>query len=298
MKLRALISAMRFRTLPLAIVGVSFGLFAVAIEGAVNWGIAGLIIMTAVLLQIFSNIANDYGDYKNGADGDERSDRGVASGKVTLSEMKSFMILMGTLSFLCGFVLLFVAFREYMVFFLSFLAIGLVSIWAAFKYTAGNKPYGYTGLGDLSVFVFFGLVSVIGSYFLQTKSLDNHLWLLAAGAGLFSVSVLNINNIRDIDSDSKSGKITLAVRLGKENAVLYQRLIYLGAIGLTTWYAMAFDLKYSLLSAFFVGPLFYILSMKVKKANEREKLNKYLKINVLLILIYSLVYWVGGAIQI
>lgn len=193
-----------------------------------SWLIFGLIALTTILLQILSNYANDYGDSENGADSAARigPERGVQSGAISKSEMFKAIIVFGTLSFISGVLLLFAAFESLSnLYFQIFLGIGLLSILAAYFYTAGKKPYGYAGLGDLSVFLFFGIVGVFGSVFLFTKTIDLETLLPAIACGGLATGVLNINNIRDINSDKTAGKITIPVRLGKPKAIIYHLLI-------------------------------------------------------------------------
>ncbi len=223
------LSAMRLRTLPLAASCVLAG-------GAYGWAYAthpGLIfsfaLLTTFLLQILSNLANDYGDFESGVDNEKRvgPTRSMQSGAITKSEMKKALILCSTLALLSGLVLIFVAFREQHMFStaIAFLLIGLMAIVAAIKYTVGSKPYGYSGLGDIAVFVFFGLVGVVGNYYLYAHSLDTQVIFPAIAIGLFSTSVLNLNNLRDHINDKSSGKITVVVRLGFVNGKIYHVIL-------------------------------------------------------------------------
>ena len=296
MDISAVISSMRLRTLPLAIVCVFAGVYAVSISKEVNWVIVGLILATSILLQVFSNLANDYGDFKNGADGDFRSDRGLSSGKITYKEMKFLVWTFGLLSFGCGLLLLWMSFHRDIIYFLIFLVIGLLAIWAAYRYTAGRNPYGYSGLGDLSVIVFFGFISVLGTYFLQTRTLSWQVILLSLGVGSFAVTVLNINNIRDIDTDREAGKDTIPVKLGKGRSILYQYILLGVGVTCTSVFAILYDLYGSLLALMLIGPAFIIYTMRLSKTTESKKYNELLKIDVLLIVLYSIIYWLGGKI--
>lgn len=194
---------------------------------AFSWDIFLLCILTTVFLQILSNLANDYGDFIHGADNINRKgpSRAVQSGVITSAQMRSAIILFTMLSLLSGIVLLFAAFGFEWRGILFFLGLGLLSIGAAVTYTIGRKPYGYLGLGDLSVLLFFGLVGVMGSYYLFTKKLSWLEFLPAMSLGLFSIAVLNINNIRDIESDKMAGKYSIPVRLGRRKAVIYHWIL-------------------------------------------------------------------------
>lgn len=191
-------------------------------QGLFRWEVFLFATLTTTLLQILSNLANDYGDSIHGADSSERQGpvRAVQSGIISSLEMKRAMTLFAVLSFLSGIALLYVSLTDLYIF-LYFIAMGVLAIIAAITYTSGSKPYGYAGLGDISVFIFFGLVGVLGTYFLHTMQFSVKLILPAISLGLFSTSVLNINNIRDIESDIKAGKKSIPVRIGKSAAIRY-----------------------------------------------------------------------------
>ncbi|MFQ5435000.1 MAG: 1,4-dihydroxy-2-naphthoate polyprenyltransferase, partial [Anaerolineae bacterium] len=218
------IEAMRPRTLPLAVASIILGTFLAAAAGGLRLGVALLAGLTAVLLQILSNLANDYGDSVHGADHVERAGpkRAVQMGAISAAAMKRAMILFALLSVVSGLGLIWLALGTAVLWlFLGFGLLGAAAIWAAINYTAGGNPYGYAGLGDLFVLIFFGLVGVVGSYYLQTQAWDWLALLPATSCGLLSVAVLNVNNIRDIESDKQAGKISIPVRLGPERARVY-----------------------------------------------------------------------------
>ncbi len=225
------IKAARFRTLPLAIAGAITGnLMAFAETGTIDYLTFLLSVLTAVFLQILSNYANDYGDYKNGADTKERTDRMMASGLITESKMKTAIGVLIALILIIGISLLVHSIQHFdMKFFIMF-ALGIAGILAAYFYTAGKNPYGYIGFGDLSVFIFFGLLAVVGTYYLQTQSINSSVWWIAAAVGLFSVGVLNVNNIRDIETDYQKHKRTVPVILGYKNAIYYHAFLLVSAI--------------------------------------------------------------------
>ena len=224
---------MRPRTLPLALAGIGMGSFLAAADGVFNGGVTALAILTAIFLQILSNLANDYGDSVHGADSAERTgpSRAVQAGLITRAEMQRAMAIAAVLSMISGVLLVWLAFgANGILLALLFLVLGAAAIWAAINYTAGNNPYGYVGLGDLFVFLFFGLTGVLGTYFLQAGSLNWSIVLPAISTGAFAVAVLNVNNIRDMISDEKAGKISIPVRLGLENARRYHVVLLIGGL--------------------------------------------------------------------
>ena len=225
-KTSAWLKAMRLRTLPLALASTITGVSLAAYFGAENWLVAMLTGLTTVLLQVNSNLANDYGDFLRGTDSDDRLGpvRALQSGVLNSAEMKRAIVLFSILSFLSGCFLLYLAPVGIMAKGVLLFA-GVMAIYASIKYTAGSNPYGYRGLGDISVMVFFGILGVLGAFYIQTNTMPWSMILPAIGLGAFSAGVLNINNTRDRVSDIKAGKITLAVKLGAENARRYQVLL-------------------------------------------------------------------------
>lgn len=199
-------------------------------EGGIwDWRIFALALLVTLLYQILSNYANDYGDGVKGTDAkriNEAEARAVASGRISAKQMKNAVILFSVLSFVATIGLLYVAFfPDFMKEFYTFIGLGVACILAAIGYTVGKKPYGYMGLGDLFVFVFFGLVSVCGSYFLFTKTFSWDMLLPGTAIGMMSMAVLNLNNMRDIESDRLSGKNSLALRIGFKNAMIYEMIL-------------------------------------------------------------------------
>lgn len=228
------IKAARLRTLPLSLSGIIMGAFIAKWRlygegGTWDWKIFALALLVTLLYQILSNYANDYGDGVKGTDAKRATEaeaRAVASGKITAKQMKKAVILLSVLSFAATVALLYVAFiPDYMNEFYIFIGLGVASILAAIGYTVGKKPYGYMGLGDVFVFIFFGLVSVCGSYFLFTKSFSWDILLPGTAVGMMSMAVLNLNNMRDIESDKLSGKNSLALRIGFKNAMIYEMIL-------------------------------------------------------------------------
>ncbi len=238
---RLWLSAMRPRTLFLAVAGVITGVGLAAADGHFSLPVALLTLLTALLLQVLSNLANDYGDSRHGVDGAARTgpQRAVQSGGVTLQEMLRATILSALLAAGSGLALLWVALGQTgLLLALSMLVLGGFAIWAAIAYTASAKPYGYEGYGDMAVLVFFGIVAVGGSYFLQAGSISWTVLLPALAAGLLSVGVLNINNVRDISGDAASGKRTLPVRIGGHAARHYHAVLLYGAPLLSAAYVL------------------------------------------------------------
>jgi len=218
------IEAARLRTLPLSVSGIIVGSFIAASQGYFNWLICLLALLTTIGFQIISNFANDYGDGIKGTDNDERigPKRAIQSGVISPKQMLIAIKISITITFLIAVVLIYVSFgkKEFLKS-VVFLVLGVASIVAAVKYTVGKKAYGYCGLGDLFVFLFFGLLSVCGSYYLYTKQLNFEIFLPAFSVGFLSVGVLNLNNMRDRESDIKSHKNTLIVKIGAEFGKYY-----------------------------------------------------------------------------
>ena len=225
------IKAARLRTLPLSMSGIIIGSFLAKWRLGEHyqfwdWQIFALAMLVTLLYQVLSNFANDYGDGIKGTD--EFRDplaerRAVASGHISHQQMKIAVIILSILSLAATILLLYKSFfPDFMKEFYIFIGLGILSILAAIGYTIGKRPYGYLGLGDIMVFIFFGIVSVCGSYFLFTKTWSWDILLPATAVGMMSMAVLNLNNMRDIVSDERSGKKTLALRLGFKYAMIYE----------------------------------------------------------------------------
>lgn len=220
------LDAARPKTLPLALVTITTGSSLAYSNGQFSFAILILALITAILLQILSNLANDYGDTQQGTDNDNRlgPTRAMQSGSVSQKEMQRAIVLNIILTIMSGLALVFYALESFTNI-VTFLGLGLLAILSSIAYTVGNKPYGYVGLGDLSVFVFFGLLGVGGTYFLHTGFINFDIFIPAIGCGLLAVAVLNINNMRDIDNDRECGKRTIAVRLGEQPAKYYHIIL-------------------------------------------------------------------------
>jgi 1,4-dihydroxy-2-naphthoate polyprenyltransferase len=228
MKIKAWISAFRLRTLPLSVSGILVGSFIAYKNDAWNTSIFVFCMITTLLFQIISNLANDYGDGVKGTDNAERigPERAVQSGEISPFAMRNAVIACSALAVLSSAYLIYIGTQNMSNKILYFYAgLALLCILAAITYTVGKKAYGYNGLGDVFVFVFFGLVSVLGSISLYTKTLEwNHIFP-AITIGLLSTAVLNLNNMRDRLNDAKSNKNTLVVKMGPNLAKLYHAFL-------------------------------------------------------------------------
>lgn len=224
LKLSAWLNAARPRTLPLSISGVVVGTGLANLYEKNNLLIFILALLTTISFQITSNFANDYGDGVKGTDNSDRIGpmRALQSGSLSRQELKNGIIISILVSLAFVVALLYASFGfENSGYFLLFIGLGVLSIWAAIKYTVGESAYGYRGLGDVFVFIFFGLLGVLGSMFLYTKILNDFSWLPAITIGAMSVGVLNLNNLRDIESDKKANKNTVIVKMGFEKGKIY-----------------------------------------------------------------------------
>lgn len=224
---------MRLRTLPLSLAGIIMGSAIAYYQDFWNGWIFGLALTTTILFQILSNLANDLGDGIKGTDNAERVGpaRMVQSGTISAKEMKSSVVLTAILSLLSAGGLIYVGVQEMPAFMLwLYVGLALLCVLAAITYTVGKKAYGYHGLGDLMVFIFFGGVSVLGVYSLFAKNFDATNVLLAITSGLLSTAVLNLNNMRDRVNDAKSGKNTLVVKMGANYAKLYHAFLIIGSL--------------------------------------------------------------------
>lgn len=226
------IHAARPRTLPLAFSSTLLGSFLAWHDKPFNFAVLGLALLTTLFLQILSNLANDYGDSVNGMDNAHRIGpaRSVQSGAISATTMLAAIFTISLLTLISGVMLILVAF-EYKISLTTvlFFILGLAALASAIKYTIGKNPYGYIGFGDLFVFLFFGLTGVLGTYYLHTGYFYWPLILPASAVGLLSTAVLNLNNMRDIEGDAKSGKRTLVVILGSQRAHNYHLWLILVA---------------------------------------------------------------------
>lgn len=227
-KFSSAVRSMRLRTLPLSLSGVCLGMLLAASDYHVSLTVAIFTILTTVSLQVLSNLSNELGDYYHGTDTADRlgPNYGLMEGGLKVSDMK--LLIGGAILCCIVFGLLMIRASFGTLFSLEsvcLMMLGAAAISGAMKYTLGRNPYGYQGLGDIFVFVFFGLVSVLGSYFVAAHIIPSWIFLLpATSIGLFSVGVLNVNNIRDMKTDAEN-RVTVAIRLGEKRARIYQTVL-------------------------------------------------------------------------
>lgn len=294
-KLKAWLYAARLRTLPLALSCIGMGSFLAAFHSAYRPFVFWLAALTTLFLQILSNLANDYGDSRHGVDSDKREGpaRAVQSGVISSAQMKRAMYLFAFLSFISGVLLIYLALGNAWGVLLFFLILGLIAIGAAVAYTATDKPYGYAGLGDLSVLIFFGLLGVGGTYYLHTGTLSPEVFLPAMSVGLLSTAVLNVNNVRDIESDRASGKKSIPVRIGRKAAVNYHiALLVLAAICAVAFTILNYQSPWQWL--FLVSfPLLLINGRAVALRTNAAHLDPYLKQMAMATLLFVLAFGIG-----
>lgn len=294
MAIKVWMQAFRLRTLPLALSCIAMGGFLAASANAFRIDVFLLCVLTTISLQILSNLANDYGDSVHGADSKERvgPSRAVQRGLISPVQMKTAVIVFVIICLCSGITLLLVSFGMNWNALLFFFGLGLLSIFAAVAYTVGKKPYGYIGLGDLSVLIFFGVVGVMGSYYLFTKEISWKELLPALSCGLFSIGVLNVNNIRDIESDRKAGKFSIPVRIGRENAIIYHWFLVISGLTCAVLYnVVTFHSPWQFL--FLISaPLFVRNAIAVARKPSRE-LDPYLKQMALSTLIFVVLFGLG-----
>ncbi len=289
----AWLMAMRLRTLPLALACILLGTLLATADGVANWLVAVLCLITAVSLQILSNLANDYGDSIHGADHTGRMGppRAVQSGQISQAAMKQAMSITAVISAVSGLGLLWAAFgADQQPALLLFVVLGAAAIGAAVTYTAGHKPYGYAGLGDMAVLIFFGWVGVCGSYFLQAHTLPATLFLPATSCGLMAVAVLNVNNIRDLESDKKAGKHSIPVRLGPHGARLYHWGLLLGAVATAVLYTLLPFSSFTQWLFLLLLPLVWRNGTAVSRAQTPAEVMPLLKQTVQLALLFVLAF--------
>jgi 1,4-dihydroxy-2-naphthoate octaprenyltransferase len=289
------IKAFRLKTLPLSVSGIIAGSAIAALDGYCNTLLFIYCLMATVLFQILSNLANDLGDSVKGVDNDDRlgPKRSVQSGEISKQSMKKAVIITAILAFA------FAALTAYegtkglnKNFLILFVILGIASIGAAIKYTMGKKPYGYSGLGDIFVFLFFGWLSVLGSNFLQTHDFNFLIMLPASGIGLLSAGVLNMNNMRDHKNDAANNKNTLIVRMGFNMGKYYHALLIVSAMLLFTQFNIKYELKFSMIAS--IVPFVFLIQnvIKVFKTSNPQHLEPELKKIALNTFFISLIYFV------
>lgn len=297
-KLQSWLYAFRLRTLPLAFSSIITGSSIAFVDnrGHFNWLVFALCLITTLLLQILSNLANDYGDSEKGTDNDERigPKRAVQQGLLSFAEIKRGIFITVVLCLVAGCTLIYEATKgldlSYGIF---FFLLGLAAIAAAIKYTVGKGAYGYMGLGDVFVLLFFGLVGVCGSYYLMAHQLHYSVLLPALTIGLFASGVLNLNNMRDRESDAKAGKNSLVVKIGLANARRYHiALIVFGFISAIAYVIINFT---STMQFMFIitAILFRKHLAAVKAVNDPRDFDPLLKQLAISTFIFSILFAIG-----
>ncbi len=295
-KIKIWLQAFRLRTLPLALSSTLVGSFlAYSFEGF-RLVVLVFAILTTLFLQILSNLANDYGDAVKGADNDMRigPERVTQSGKVSQKQIKRMIVIFVLLSLISGTILIYYGLNHLpLIETVFFFLLGLSAIYASIKYTVGKNPYGYVGLGDLFVYLFFGIIGVCGTFYLHTGFLNLWILLPASSIGLFSSGVLNLNNLRDVNSDSKSGKRTLVVRIGVKAAKIYHLVIVVFAIVLSIVYTLIYY-KSPVQLLFMVTLPFLFSDVKTVMQNTVPlELNSELKRLALTTFVFSVTFSIG-----
>lgn len=295
-RIQSWVKAARLRTLPLSVSGIIVGTCIAASRGYFDIWIFVLALVTTIGFQILSNFANDYGDGLKGTDNEDRVGpaRAIQSGEISPAQMKTGMTITSVLTVAVALLLIYLSFgKEHPFFAFLFILLGASSIIAAIKYTVGDNAYGYSGLGDVFVFLFFGLLSVCGSYFLYAKTIDFTVFLPAFSVGLLSVGVLNLNNMRDMESDKKAGKITLVVRIGAEFARYYHYYLIGASLLFALMYtSLRFSSPFQFLFLIAYIPLFTHL-VKIYKTPDVKLLDPELKKLALSTFLFSLLFGLG-----
>jgi len=295
-KTAAWFRAFRLRTLPLSFSSVILGSLMALYKNSFDGAILAGALLTTLFLQVLSNLANDYGDFVNGVDNEERTgpERSVQSGVISAKEMKAAIVLFSILSFASGIWLLLNA-ADNIEFgaITAFFVVGLLAIGAAIKYTVGKNPYGYQGFGDFSVFLFFGITGVAGTFYLHTAELSWLDLLPAVSIGALATGVLNLNNMRDIKNDRASGKRSLVVMMGFESARIYHVALLTAALASAlayTWINYASGYQFVFL---ITVPLIFQNAKVVLTTNRSSALDQELRKLAFTTLLFSLTFGLG-----
>jgi 1,4-dihydroxy-2-naphthoate polyprenyltransferase len=294
-RIKIWLQAFRLRTLPLAMSSSFVGSFLAYAHEDYRWDVFILAITTTLFLQILSNLANDYGDAVKGTDNERLGpERVTQSGKVSHKAIKKMIVVFVVLSLVSGSTLIFVGLdhlpiRNVIIFFV----LGFSAIFAAVKYTVGRKPYGYVGLGDIFVYLYFGLIGVCGTFYLHAGYLNPWIILPASSIGLFSSGVLNLNNLRDVKNDAKNGKRTLVVRIGVKAAKVYHLVIVVFAVVLSIIYTLIFFTSPVQLLFLLTIPLLWNDIKTVMQNTVPIELNSELKKLALTTFVFSITFGLG-----
>jgi len=298
MTLKAVIRSMRLRTLPLSMAGIVLGIMLACAGHSVPWYVIVLTILTTVSLQILSNLSNELGDWLSGVDGDERSgpQYSMQEGGLTEDDMRACIRVMVLVCCIFGLGMIRASFKTILcIESESLVILGAAAIWAAMHYTLGNKPYGYRGLGDIFVFIFFGLVPVTGGYFVCSHVIEPTTLIPGAAIGLFSVGVLNVNNIRDMKSDA-ANRITVPLKLGEHRAKVYHTILISGGWVLMALYSILFTKGWTPYLYIITIPLYVKHLSEVWKRSGRE-LDPMLPMLVISTFIFALLAGTGYILQ-
>lgn len=290
------IKAFRMRTLPLAVSSILMGGFVAIEEGYRNSNVLLFAVITTLLLQILSNLANDYGDFVKGTDNKERlgPTRSMQSGEISKPKMLSALVIFISLSLISGVYLVYISFAaDNLLKSLLFIVVGILAILAAIRYTMGSSAYGYSGMGDFFVFIFFGWVAVLGTYFLISSHFDFFVFLPASTMGLFSAAILNLNNLRDHKNDSASGKRTMVVKMSYPKAKHYHSFLIVSAWILFTLYLIVFVQEAYSFLVFLSLPFFINNMLVVYKEKNEQMLDPELKKLALSITFFTLLFGLG-----
>lgn len=290
------IQAARLRTLPLSLSGIILGGFLAEKNGVFNGLIFLFSVLTTIGFQVLSNFANDYGDGVKGTDNENRvgPERALQSGAISPKQMLKGIYITVAFTLIIALVLIYVSFGvENFAYSVVFFFLGIASVAAAIKYTMGTNAYGYSGLGDVFVFLFFGLLSVVGSLFLYTKNIETTTFLPAFTVGFLSAAVLNLNNMRDRASDILSNKNTLVVKMGAENAKQYHySLLILAFVCSFVFVISDYRSPYQFLFLIAFAPI-AMHFVRVTKNTDVVKLDPELKIVALSTFLYSILFGLG-----
>lgn len=295
MNLKHWIAAARLRTLPLAFSSIILGSCLAASHGKFSLPVLILALLTTLCYQILSNYANDYGDGVKGTDDNRKGEqRAVAAGIISAAKMKKAVILFSILSFVFGTWLSIIATKDLSIYITGlFIGLGLLAIIAAITYTVGDRAYGYRGFGDVFVLLFFGYVGVVGSYYLQTNTWNWLVFLPATSVGFLAMGVLNLNNMRDIETDKENGKRTLPVIIGLKWAKLYHGTLILWALYLAHLYnKVNFSSGWQYLFAITL-PLLIRGMIKARNSFSAEDFEPQLKVLAITTLLFSLTFGIG-----
>lgn len=292
---RVWIRALRLPTLMLSFSGIMTGAFLAGEAEGFRFTVVVFCFLTAMLLQVLTNLANDYGDFHSGVDGAERIGpmREMQSGLISEKAMRWGIAITASLTMIAGLVLVFFVSRLSWQECAVFAALGLAAIVAAVWYTMGKRPYGYRGWGDLSCFIFFGLTAVAGTYYLSVRQIDYAVLLPASALGFMSNAVLNINNMRDIENDRKNGKKSFVVRVGLKWAFVYHIMLITGAFATLTAFVLLKGKGFLAYAFWLMAPWFVLDLIAMPKISDSAKLDSFLQKQVLRTFITSLVFGLG-----